>query len=91
VGGKGMRLPECCLLRNKYCEKMMRIFALVILVFSAFAGAYHVAAESCAGNPNALGTSRVLYVDPVAYKRVGTIRYRQGLPLEGHEGAPEVL
>lgn len=41
-------------------------------------------AAECA-NPNALGTSRVLAVDPQDYPRVGTIQYSRSLPLEDHE------
>jgi peptidoglycan/xylan/chitin deacetylase (PgdA/CDA1 family) len=42
-------------------------------------------AQSCPGNPNALGTSRVLAIDPAEYSRVGTMQYPQTLPLEDHE------
>ena len=46
-----------------------------------------VAAESCPGNPNALGTSRTIAVDPVALPRIGTMQYSHSLPLEDHEVA----
>jgi len=36
-------------------------------------------------NPNALGTSRVLAVDPQDFPRIGTIQYSRSLPLEDHE------
>jgi peptidoglycan/xylan/chitin deacetylase (PgdA/CDA1 family) len=36
-------------------------------------------------NPNALGTSRVLTVDPQDFPRIGTIQYSRSLPLEDHE------
>jgi len=42
-------------------------------------------AEQCKGNPNALGTSRVIQVDPSKQKRVGTDQYPETLPLEDHE------
>lgn len=42
-------------------------------------------AETCPGNPDALGTSRVIVVSPEAFKRVGTINYAQTLPLADHE------
>ena len=35
--------------------------------------------------PDALGTSRVISLDPAEFKRVGTIEYKQTLPLEDHE------
>ena len=47
-------------------------------------GAATVQAAECA-NPNALGTSRVLAVDPQDYPRLGTIQYSRSLPLEDHE------
>ena len=40
---------------------------------------------SCPGNPNALGTSRVLTVSPGEFSRIGTIQYKQTLPLKDHE------
>jgi peptidoglycan/xylan/chitin deacetylase (PgdA/CDA1 family) len=42
-------------------------------------------AQSCPGNPNALGTSRVLAVDPAQYLRVGIMQYPNSLPLADHE------
>ncbi|MGH6727008.1 MAG: polysaccharide deacetylase family protein [Pseudolabrys sp.] len=42
-------------------------------------------AESCPGHPNALGTSRVLTVSPDEFSRIGTIQYKQTLPLNDHE------
>jgi peptidoglycan-N-acetylglucosamine deacetylase len=41
--------------------------------------------QTCAGNPDAIGTSRVIAIDPADYPRVGTLNYRQTLPLEDHE------
>ena len=43
------------------------------------------AAHECPGNPEALGTSRVIYVDPAAHARVGSIQYKETLPLADHE------
>ncbi len=40
---------------------------------------------SCPGNPHALGTSRVLTVTPDEFSRIGTIQYKQTLPLKDHE------
>lgn len=39
----------------------------------------------CPGNPNALGTSRVLTVTPDEFSLIGTIQYKQTLPLQDHE------
>lgn len=43
------------------------------------------AATDCSGNPNALGTSRTLVVDPMEHPRIGTMQYRETLPLKDHE------
>jgi len=42
-------------------------------------------AQACPGNPNALGTSRVLAVDPAQLPRVGRMQYPDSLPLADHE------
>ena len=39
----------------------------------------------CPGNPDALGTSRTLVVDPKAHPRIGTMQYAETLPLEDRE------
>ena len=42
-------------------------------------------AQNCPGNPNALGTSRVLAIDPSKYPRVGSMQYPESLPLADKE------
>lgn len=42
-------------------------------------------AQNCPGNPNALGTSRVLAIDPAEYLRVGRMQYPESLPLADKE------
>ncbi len=42
-------------------------------------------AAECPGNPNALGTSRTLVVDPREHPRIGTMQYPETLPLADHE------
>jgi peptidoglycan-N-acetylglucosamine deacetylase len=54
-----------------------------ILVFLA-ATAVARAAE-CPGNPDAIGTSRTIYVDPTEHTRIGTMQYGETLPLNDHE------
>lgn len=39
----------------------------------------------CPGNPNALGTSRTISVDPAALPRIGSMQYKTTLPLDDHE------
>ncbi len=42
-------------------------------------------AERCPGHPDALGTSRVITVTPGEFNLLGTIQYKQTLPLKDHE------
>jgi peptidoglycan-N-acetylglucosamine deacetylase len=42
-------------------------------------------AEDCPGNPGALGTSRVIAIDPIKHRRLGLMQYRETLPLQDHE------
>ena len=43
------------------------------------------AAANCPGHPDALGTSRVLALDPAEYPRVGRMQYPDSLPLNDKE------
>ena len=49
------------------------------------AGALTASAADCPGNPDAIGTSRVLVVDPREHTRIGTMQYPETLPLRDHE------
>ena len=60
-----------------------RFVAAGMLAFFSFSSA--AMAGECAGNPDALGTSRVITLDPAELQRIGTIQYKQTLPLEDHE------
>jgi peptidoglycan/xylan/chitin deacetylase (PgdA/CDA1 family) len=42
-------------------------------------------AADCPGHPDAIGTSRILVVDPRQHPRIGTMQYRETLPLRDHE------
>jgi peptidoglycan-N-acetylglucosamine deacetylase len=42
-------------------------------------------AEECPGNPDAIGTGRLITVDPAALHQVGTEPYAHTLPLRDHE------
>jgi peptidoglycan-N-acetylglucosamine deacetylase len=42
-------------------------------------------AAECPGNPEALGTSRTIVVDPTEHPRLGSMQYHESLPLEDHE------
>jgi peptidoglycan/xylan/chitin deacetylase (PgdA/CDA1 family) len=43
------------------------------------------AAANCPGHPDALGTSRVLAIDPAEYPRIGRMQYPASLPLADKE------
>src|ERR1700731_1957442 len=58
--------------------------ALALVVFAGFAARAALAAD-CPGNPNALGVSRTLVVDPRQHPRIGTMQYPETLPLADHE------
>jgi len=42
-------------------------------------------AADCPGHPDALGTSRVLTISPNDFSRIGSVQYKQTLPLADHE------
>ncbi len=42
-------------------------------------------AAGCPGNPGAMGTSRVLKIDPREFPRIGTVQYQDTLPLNDKE------
>jgi peptidoglycan/xylan/chitin deacetylase (PgdA/CDA1 family) len=42
-------------------------------------------AADCPGNPGAMGTSRVLKIDPREYPLIGTVQYQETLPLNDKE------
>jgi peptidoglycan/xylan/chitin deacetylase (PgdA/CDA1 family) len=42
-------------------------------------------AADCPGHPDAIGTSRTLVVDPREHRLLGTMQYRETLPLRDHE------
>jgi peptidoglycan/xylan/chitin deacetylase (PgdA/CDA1 family) len=63
----------------------MRFWSTVAgLCVLAGASASALAAE-CPGNPDALGTSRVISVDPAEHTRIGTMQYPESLPLADKE------
>jgi peptidoglycan-N-acetylglucosamine deacetylase len=63
-------------------DVLLAIGAVCGLIFSAPTLA---SAAECPGNPDALGTSRTLVVDPVEHPRLGSMQYHESLPLEDHE------
>ncbi|MGN6572589.1 MAG: polysaccharide deacetylase family protein [Pseudolabrys sp.] len=61
----------------------MRRFGLVFGLLAIAMGP--ALAESCPGNPDAIGTSRTITVDPSVLPQIGTMQYKTSLPLEDHE------
>ena len=62
------------------------LLALNLIIAVAVASDFNLArAEDCPGNPDALGTSRVLAIDPVGYPRVGSMDHAAALPLSDKE------
>src|SRR5258708_5525793 len=59
--------------------------ALFLLLLSACLTAQTASATDCPGQPDAIGTSRTLVVDPREHPRIGTMQYPETLPLEDHE------
>jgi peptidoglycan/xylan/chitin deacetylase (PgdA/CDA1 family) len=64
--------------------RLWRQAALASAVLTGFA-AHTALAADCPGNPNALGVSRTLVVDPRQHPRIGTMQYPETLPLADHE------
>jgi peptidoglycan-N-acetylglucosamine deacetylase len=44
-----------------------------------------LAAQSCPSNPDPIGTSRTITVDPKVLPQIGTMQYPESLPLNDHE------
>ena len=58
--------------------------ALALGLIAAMVAPAALAAD-CPGHPDALGTSRTLVVDPREHRLLGTMQYRETLPLADHE------
>jgi peptidoglycan-N-acetylglucosamine deacetylase len=61
------------------------IFAVAASTAGALVQVAPARAEDCRGNPNALGTSRVLVLEPGELARVGVMQYPDSLPLADKE------
>ena len=59
-------------------------FVSILFVFMAIAGG-PAWADACPGNPDALGTSRELTISPSKFSEIGSMQYKQSLPLNDHE------
>jgi peptidoglycan/xylan/chitin deacetylase (PgdA/CDA1 family) len=63
------------------------VLRFIITLFGCILAGVSVSAsaETCSGNTDALGTSRVLTINPDEFTLLGTIQYEQTLPLKDHE------
>lgn len=62
-----------------------RVGCVALLMCCAPGGIAFAADGSCPGNPDAIGTSRTITVDPLALPRIGNMQYRETVPLNDHE------
>ena len=85
--GIGLGMGDGSFLMDKAWRgiRLSRQMAMAALALVAGFAAQPAAATDCPGNPNALGTSRTLVVDPREHPRIGTMQYRETLPLADHE------
>lgn len=75
--------PSCAVSSLSVSCIALGLLALVGAAPAAAAGP--TPSPACPGNPNALGTSRTLVVDPAEHPRIGVMQYRESLPLADHE------
>jgi peptidoglycan/xylan/chitin deacetylase (PgdA/CDA1 family) len=79
-------------LRNTACAASYKLgarrsmrFTVALFVCTLAGVSVQASAETCPANPDALGTSRVLTINPGEFIRLGTLQYKQTLPLKDHE------
>jgi peptidoglycan/xylan/chitin deacetylase (PgdA/CDA1 family) len=63
----------------------MRSAVAASCLLASLCGIASAVAAECPGNPNALGVSRTIVVDPAEHPRLGTMQYEESLPLNDHE------
>jgi peptidoglycan/xylan/chitin deacetylase (PgdA/CDA1 family) len=60
-------------------------FIFLIVILSVTGRSTWAGKDSCPGNPDALGTSRMLTISPSEFTEIGSMQYKQTLPLNDHE------
>jgi peptidoglycan/xylan/chitin deacetylase (PgdA/CDA1 family) len=63
----------------------MRFWSAITGLFVLAGTCVSALAADCPGNPDALGTSRVIVVDPAEHSRIGSMQYHESLPLADKE------
>lgn len=61
------------------------VFRCCLVGLSLAAAGSAASAQQCRGKPDALGTARVMALDPAVFPQVGTVQYPQTVPLRDHE------
>ncbi len=95
VSRRGGTAAKCKLAEyRKWGMRSLRASILLVLAAAigatagmagALVGAAPARAQDCSGNPNALGTSRVLVLQPGELTRIGRMQYPETLPLADKE------
>jgi peptidoglycan/xylan/chitin deacetylase (PgdA/CDA1 family) len=63
----------------------MRGVGAVAFFLAVFVAPGPAGAGECSGNPNAIGTSRTIVVDPSEHSLLGSVQYQETLPLQDKE------
>ncbi len=63
----------------------MRFIATLCFCLAVASGPASASSDACPGNPDALGTSRILTISPAEFSQIGSMQYKQTLPLNDHE------
>jgi peptidoglycan/xylan/chitin deacetylase (PgdA/CDA1 family) len=70
---------------RKVAAVAMTAFIATVSIVVATAAAVPARADGCPGNPDAIGTSRVIAIKYGDYTKLGRLQYPQTLPLADHE------
>src|SRR6266403_4682931 len=76
---------RCLMAGDVWVGVRTRRWAALVLAVATGAVSEAALAADCPGHPDALGTSRTLVVDPKEHRLIGTMQYRETLPLEDGE------
>ena len=63
----------------------MRFIGTLFFFLAVASGPASASPDACSSNPDALGTSRVLTISPSEFSQIGSMQYKQTLPLNDHE------
>jgi peptidoglycan/xylan/chitin deacetylase (PgdA/CDA1 family) len=63
----------------------MRFAGFVFFFLVVTGGSAWASTDGCPRNPDALSTSRVLTISPSEFNKIGSMQYKQALPLNDHE------